>query len=171
MKKQPEIEIDETLHEKSNRLGNILLPCDADFIITRVGSEFSSRINITHRCPRRVGGTHIELIATTSLDAMRLSGLRVEKIDGQYFVINDQPSKHEDQIRFTVTSEEIGHQIIKAVIDEFAPSTTKGNRKDNLDLPEEYWRINQIAEEFSPLIMISCAVLLTLSASFWLLLK
>jgi hypothetical protein len=171
MSKQSEISIDQSLNEKSNQLGNILLPSDADFIITRVGSEFSSRINITHRCPRRIGGTHIELIATTSLDAMRLSGLRVEEIDGQYFVINDQPSIHEEQIRFTVTSEEIGHQIIKAVIDEFAPSIADGNRKDNLDLPEEYWRINQIAVEFSPLIMISCAVLLTLSASYWLLLR
>lgn len=171
MKKQSGMSTDQALNEEGHRLGNILLPSDTDFIITRTGSEFSSRINITHRCPRRVGGTHIELIATTSLDAVRLSGLRVEEIDGQFFVINDQLSKHEDPVRFTVTSEEIGHQIIKAVINEFAPGTTDGNRKDNLDLPEEYWRINQIAEEFSPLIMISCAVLLTLSASFWLLLR
>ncbi len=171
MHKQSEVSIDQTLNDERHERGNILLPRDADFIITRVGSEFSSKINITHRCPRSVGGTKIDLIATTSLDAMRLSGLRVEEINGQYFVINDQQSKHEDPIRFTVSTEEIGHQIIKAIINEFAPNSTDRKKTDELGLPEEYLRINQIAEQFTPLIMISCAVLLSLSASIWLLLR
>jgi len=138
--------------------GNVLLPNNLKYLITRTGSDYSYNLNITHRCPRKTGGTVVMLIATTSLDARSLSNLRVEELDGQYFVVNDSLFKHGDQTKFIVENEAVGHLIINAIIKEFARE-----KSANDDL--------KVLQEYAPLIMMSCAVILSLSASFWLVFK
>jgi hypothetical protein len=149
---------------------NILLPDDKQFLITRVGKNFSKDINITYRWPRMIGDAVVLLVATSTLNASKLNKLRLEEIDGHHFVVNDSQY---DALKICVESEDVGHQIIKAIIDEFADNQESKDEapKDDLDLPERYWRFNKIAEEFAPLIFVFCGVLLSISASFWLIFK
>lgn len=170
------------IHDNENKSGNILLPNDVPFLITRIGNSHSSELNLTYRCPRKLNGEERFLIATTTINASNLRNIRLEELDGQFFITNE--ASFGEPLQFTVESEDVGHLIIKSIIDEFAPepepdlqdseisiSAANDKQKDDLDVPKKYWRINKIAEEFSPLIMISCAVLLSLSASFWLIFK
>lgn len=149
--------------------GVALLPKDLDFIITRSGS-YGARVNVTYRWPRTAGEHKELLVATTTIDTQDLSGLRVELLDGQYFVVNGD-SGEGGKVRFSVESESVGYSIVKGIIDAFAPKTKTLDYDNKLNVPRKYWLINDVAEQFAPLIMISCAVLISVSLSGWLLFK
>lgn len=162
------------LQEANESVSNILLPEDKDFLITHNKSG-DNDLNITYRCPRKVGDMVVPLIATTTLKAGALNNFRVEEMDGQHFVVNDPKDNYYKPTRFSVMSEQVGHAIQKAVLEEVSKKQEESLQKkehfDKLGLSDEHWRINKIAEEFAPLIFTASAVLLALSASFWLVFK
>ncbi len=149
---------------------HVLLPKGCDFLVTRIGNSYSTKINITRQCPKRTGDKNAILVATTTMDAEKLLNLRLEEIDGQYVILNDADSTFVDPIRFSVYSEEIGHRIIKAIIDKVSPRSDR-YEQDSLDVPIKYLRVAKLADKLGSLITISCAVLLSLSVSFWLVFK
>lgn len=157
--------------EEESENGSVLLPNDLDFLITRTGGVHETRVNVTYRWPRMVGDNVTLLVATTTMDAQNLSGLRVEVLNDQYFVVNDKSGHFNEQVKFSVQSEAVGHCIVKGLINEFSPKVKAVLEKDLLNVPKKYWRLNEIAEKFVPLIMVSCVVLLSASASYWLVLR
>ncbi len=147
---------------------NILLPEDKDFIITRTNDDYQKKVNVTCRWPRKLGDATVLLVSTSTIAANALNRLRVEEVDGQFFVVNDTLSSHEQPTRFCVESEKVGHSIIKAIITEHS---SKKITKDDLGIDRKYWKLNKIAEEFSALIFTVCGITLTFAASFWLLFR
>ena len=154
-------------NETNPELSQVLLPSEKDFLITRTSDDFSKVINITHLWPRKLGSERILTVSTTTMNAGSLCNLRLEKIDDQYFVINDSNNSYTDPIALSVISEEVGHRMIKAIATEF--STDK--KHNELGISEKYFRYNEIAEKFCPLITLSCVALLSICGSIFLLFK
>ncbi len=154
---------------KSINPSSILLPYDRNFLVTRSGNEYSKTINITHRSPRMLADTRLLVTTTTTVDAGTLNNLRLEYIDKQYFVINDSKNSLSDPVRLTVESEEVGHQIIKAIVSEFSSEDTYAERE--LGISKRYLRCNGIIEKLSAIIVAGCAVTLSISGSIHLLFR
>lgn len=152
--------------------GATLLADDQDFLILKAAG-YGDNYNITCRSPRMIGGTLVPLICTSTIDVSRLNGLRVETMDEKYFIVNDSRDDaigRDRGIRINVVSEEVGHQIVKALVE-----ITSGRQPASdeaiqhlKDVPEAVKKANTIATSFAPLICLSFLCLLALSASHWL---
>lgn len=156
--------------EQNTKVGNILLPEGKDFIISHSKESYDHTAYITHRSPRKIGSSQVPLIVTNTIDTRTLINLRVEELDEQYFIINDTKS-YDKPSRFCVANEEIGHAIIKDIINGVTKKEKEEKEEDNLGLSDQHWRFNKIADKFGPLISAVCGILLTLSACFWLFVK
>ena len=160
----------ETQRDNIEKPSNILLPEDKDFLLSPLDGDYEKKVNVTYRWPRKIGNTTVMLVSTSTISVVGLNRLRVEEVDGQYFVVNEPLKDYNETTRFCVVSESVGHAIIKAIIELYQKKPTKIT-KDDLDIDQRYWKLNKIAEEFSALIFTACGVTLTLSAAFWLLFK
>lgn len=148
----------------ASAVGETLLPTDKDFLITRLSNDkFSTKINITYRSPRTIESQL--KICTSTIDVGELNNLRLEEFDGEYFIKNDSDRDYKDNLLLKVESENIGHRIVSAIINEFTEEDA------DLGVPEQYLRANEIITKFAPSLTLSCVVLVCFSLSFWLLFK
>jgi len=144
-------------------INNILLPDDQDYLITRMGTEnYNKRINLTFRSPRKREGSIISIIETTSINLEDLNALRLEEIDGQVFVVNDaiHSDLHQNRIKLSVCSTDIGFRIIQSMINEYKPEIPKSN---NDARNQDY-----LFDRISSVIGLACAVLVCTAVATWL---
>jgi len=139
---------------------DVLLSKDMDCLITPSRDKYTTNYNVTHRYPVKNDDGISLVVSTTTMDIMNLSSLRLVNIDGQHCIINGSDSKYREATKLTVESEVVGHRIMKDII--------KYAEHKRSEVPKKYSRMNRIAEDLVPLITMSCAILLSLSASFWL---
>lgn len=151
---------------------SLLLTKGQDFKVTPLKGSYDWIAAITYRSPRGTGEARSLVVTTSTMNPTDLNKLRVEEVDGQHFVVNDPSKDNREAIRLCVESDRIGQGIIAQLIATYTDHS-KANAKnaDSLDFSSDLWRLNNLAEQFLPLVITACLVLLSVSGSTWLLFR
>lgn len=152
---------------QQSKCGNMLLADGRDFMLSRVKQGYSERLCVTYRSPREVKGQQVFVIQTDTIDALSLMGLRVEELDGRHFVINDENLTHVQTQKLCVENEEVGQRMIRAIIEEIRPFNEVSGQKLSGIVPQKVVVAHNVVKAFAESILLSCAVILTISASYW----
>lgn len=154
---------------------DVLLEADQDFRMVPITGQYSddSNVAVTWRWPRVKDGNLTAVISTAIINAQKLHKIRVEEIDGQYFLINEPTNTLEKEIRLCVESERVGSEMIRALIDLVARKPVPAPPVDEgeaLGIPARLRHLNKMAEHLMPLACFAFCASLSLAAMVWVLL-
>lgn len=142
------------------------------FKLTPVGGRSfeGGKIALTWRWPREKDGRVSAVISTSVVNARNLHKLRVEAIDGQYFLISESTKDYEQEIRFCVESERVGLEIIRGIVKFIASKPVElDNDAKLLGIPARVARLNRVAEYLLPLACFAFCASSALAALFFVL--
>jgi hypothetical protein len=94
--------------------------------------------------------------------------LRVEEIDGLYFLINEPTSDYDKETRLCIANERVGTDMIRALIG-FITESDLIDEGEVLGIPAWLSHWNKVAEHLLPLAGVAFFITVSLAALVWVL--
>ena len=149
-----------------------LLAEDQAFKLTPVKGQYSDdgRVALTWRWPRTKEGHVSTVVTTATLNARKMLKLRVEEINGQFFLINEPTTTYDEEVRLCIENECVGAEIIQALIAfvSIKPDDT-ADAAELLGIPVWLDQFNKVAEHLMPVACFTFCSSLSLAALVWVL--